>query len=117
MFFKKLNELSDRSKFAVAVGSRNANPQDCEMFESPTTFKSTTPFEDMEDCEFFENVTAAFVSDLHVENPSGVTPDLLANVWIIEKAGGKNTVKVTTQLSKQDSNTSLSRKFGKMIEF
>ena len=80
MFFKKLNELSDRSKFAVAVGSRNANPQDCEMFESPTTFKSTTPFEDMEDCELFEDVTAAFFSASYAENPFGVTPKLLAIV-------------------------------------
>ena len=49
LFVDKLNELSARSKFAASVGSTNANPQDCEMFESPTTFKSTTPFEDMED--------------------------------------------------------------------
>ena len=80
MFFKKLNELSDRSKFAVAVGSRNANPQDCEMFESPTTFKSTTPFEDMEDEELFEDASAAFFSASHAEDPSGVIPELLAKI-------------------------------------
>ena len=66
----KLNELSDRSKFSAAVGSTNANPQDCEMFESSTIFKSTTPFEDMEDCELFEDVPADFVSALHAEKLS-----------------------------------------------
>ena len=48
-FAYKLNEISYRSKFSAAVGSTNANPQDCEMFESPTIFKSTKPFEDIEE--------------------------------------------------------------------
>ena len=32
MFVHKLNERTAQSKFAVAVGSMDANPQDCEMF-------------------------------------------------------------------------------------
>ena len=98
MFVDKLNELSARSEFAAAVGSANANPQDCDIFESPTIFKSTTPFEDMEYCELFEDVTAAFSSASHAENPSGVTPELLAKIWCIDNATAKRTVKVTTQL-------------------
>ena len=112
MFVDKLNGLSARSEFAAAVGSTNANPQDCDIFESPTIFKSTTPFEDMEDCELFEDVTSAFVSASHAENPSGVTPELLANVWCIYNAAAKFNFKVTTQLSRQDANTSLSWNFG-----
>ena len=79
-FVDKLNDLSVQSKFAAAVGSTNANPQECEMFESLTIFKSTKPFEDMEDCELFEDVTEAFVSASLAENLSGVTPELLSKV-------------------------------------
>ena len=82
------------------------------MFESPTIFKSTTPFEDMENCESFEDVTAAFVGALHAEKPSGITPEMLAMVWRIDNKTANRTVKVTTQLSIQDANTSISRNFG-----
>ena len=56
------------------------------------------------DCSFFQCL--AWV------NPSGVTPELLAKIWRIDNATAKRTVKVTTQLSRQDSNTSLSQNFG-----
>ena len=72
--------ISAQSKFSAAMGSTNANLQDFEMFESPTIFKSMTPFEAMEDCKLFEYVTAAFVSALHAEKSSGVTPEMLAKV-------------------------------------
>ena len=93
-----MNELSDQSKFDADVGSKNAKPRDCGIFESPKTFKSTTPFEDMEDCDLFEDVTAAFVSASYAEKMYGVTPDLPAKVWRIDDATSKRTVKVTTQL-------------------
>ena len=80
MFVAKLNEISTQTKFAVAVCSTNANMQDCEMFESPKCFKSTTPFEDMEDEELFEDASAAFFSASHAEDPSGVIPELLAKI-------------------------------------
>ena len=112
-FVDKLNEISDQLKFTAAVGRTYANPQDCKMFEYPTIFKSTTPFEDMEDCELFEDVTADFVSASHAKNPSGVTPELLENLSRIDNTTAKRTDKVTTQLSIKDANTSLSRKFGK----
>ena len=60
MFVNKLNERTAESKFAVAVGSMDANPQDCEMFSgnpqdmdaSITNFKSNQPFSDLIDCDF-----------------------------------------------------------------
>ena len=97
-FVDKLNEISDQLKFTAAVGRTYANPQDCKMFEYPTIFKSTTPFEDMEDCELFEDVNADFVSASHAKNPSGVTPELLAKVRRIDNATSKRTVKVNTQI-------------------
>ena len=113
LFVNKLNELSARSKFSADVGSKNTNPQDCENLESPTIFKSTKPFEDMEDCELFEDVTAGFVSASNAEKPYRVTPELLAKVWRIYNSTAKRTIKVTTQLPRQDAKTSLSRNFGK----
>ena len=95
-FVYKWNELSSRSEFSEAVGSKNAKPQDCELFESQMIFKSMTPFEDIKDCELFEDATAAFVSSPHSENPSGVTLELLAKVLRIDNAIAKLTVKVTT---------------------
>ena len=80
-------------------------------------FKSTKPFEDIEDWESFEEFNAAFVSASHAENPSRVTPELLEKVWRIDNATVKRTLKVTTLISRHDNNTSLSWKFGKMIEF
>ena len=82
MFVNKLNERTAESTFAVAVGSMDANPQDCEMFSgnpqdmdaSITNFKSNQPFSDLIDCDFFEDVSTAFVSVYHAENPTGVTP-------------------------------------------
>ena len=53
LFVNKLNDISSCSGFAAAVGITNENPQYCEMFESPTIFKSTTPLEYMEDYELF----------------------------------------------------------------
>ena len=83
------------------------------MFESPTIFKSTTPFEDMEDWKLFEDVTTDFVSASHAEKPSGVTPELLEKVWRIYNATYKRNVKVTTKLYRHDANTSLSWSFEK----
>ena len=57
-------------------------------------------------------MTADFVSASHAENPSGVTPEMLTKVWRIDNATAKRTVKVNTQLSRQDDNTSLSQNFG-----
>ena len=62
----------------------------------------------MEDCELFEDVTADFVIASHVENMSGDTLELLEKVWRIDNATAKCTVKVTTQLSREDANTSIS---------
>ena len=69
-----------------------------------------TPYEDMENWELFEDVTEAFVSASLAENLSGVTPELLSKVWRIDNATAKRNVKVTTQLSIQDTNTRLFHK-------
>ena len=88
IFVNKLNEHTDESKFAVAVGSMDANPQDCEIFSvnpqymdfSTTKFKSNQPLLDLLDCGCSEDVSIAFVSASHAENPTGVTPEILAKV-------------------------------------
>ena len=60
----------------------------------------------------FEDASTAFVSASHAENPTGITPDILAKVWQIDNATAKRTINVTSQIAKQDVNTSLSRNFG-----
>ena len=60
---------------------------------------------------FFDDVSTAFVSDSHAENPTGVTLEILAKVWRIYNATAKRATNFTTQLARQDVNTSLSRNF------
>ena len=120
MFVHKLNERTAQSKFAVAVGSMDANPQDCEMFSgnphdiavSTKKFKSNQPISDGMDCDLFEDISAVSVSASRAEKPSGLTPETLAKVWRIDNATAKRTIDITTQVARQDVNTSLSCNFG-----
>ena len=112
IFVNKLNDISAQSKNSVDVGITNANPQDFEMSKSPNIFEGTTRFEDTLDCELFEDVTSDFSSASHAEKQSGVTPELLEKDWRINNSSVKHTVKVNTQLSRQDANTRLSQNFG-----
>ena len=64
------------------------------------------------DFDFFEDVSTAFVSVYHAENPTGVTREILAKVWRIYNITAKRKINVTTQLAKQDVNTSISGNLG-----
>ena len=122
LFVDRLNERAAQSKFAAAVGSKNANPQDCDIFSAnpkdsdpnDTNFKSLHPLEYLVECEceLFEDIQKSFVSASHAEKPKGVTPEILMKVWSIDNATAKRTINVTSQLARQDANTTLSRNFG-----
>ena len=102
------------------MGSTNANPQYCDVFSAnpqdlalnDTNFKSPHPLEDLVNCELFEDIQKAFVSPSHAEKPKGVTPEILMKVCSIDNATAKRTINVTSQLARQDANTTLSRNFG-----
>ena len=51
-------------------------------------------------------------SETHANTPKGVTSEHLSKVWTISDEESQQTLEVTTQLNKQDVNTSLSRRFG-----
>ena len=63
------------------------------------------------DFDLFEDVSTTFVSASHAENPTCLTPDILAKVWRIYNATAKRTINVTTQLARLDVNSSLSQNF------
>ena len=67
-------------------------------------------FKNNEDDAIFELAAA------HSETPKGVTAEHLSKVWIISEEVSQRTLDVTTQLNKQDADTSLSCCFGKKIE-
>ena len=52
------------------------------------------------------------LSAAHSETLKGVTAEHLSKVWIISDEVAQRTLEVTTQLNKQDADTSLSRCFG-----
>ena len=88
LFVDRLNERAAQSKFAAAVFSTNANPQECDMFSAnpqdsapnDTNFKSLHPLEDLVGCDLFEDIQKSFVSASHAEKPKGVTPEILMKV-------------------------------------
>ena len=88
----------------------SVNPQDMDL--STSNFKSNQHLSDSMDCDIFEDASTAFVSASHEEKPTGVTPEILEKVWRIDNETAKRTINATTQLAKQDVNTSLSRNFG-----
>ena len=51
-------------------------------------------------------------SAAHAETPKGVTAAQLSKVWCISEEDAKRTLDVTSQLIKQDADTSLARRFG-----
>ena len=63
-------------------------------------------FNNNEDDAIFEFAAA------HAETPKGVTAEHLSKVWIISEEVAQRTLDVTTQLNKQDADTSLSCSFG-----
>ena len=73
MFVNKFNEHTAESKFAVYVGIMDANPQDYEIFSfnpqdmdvSTKNFKINQPLSDLMNCDFFNDVSTAFVSASH----------------------------------------------------
>ena len=48
----------------------------------------------------------------HAESPKGITAEHLRKVWRISEEVAQRTLDVTTQLNKQDADTSLSYRFG-----
>ena len=67
---------------------------------------SLNGFKNNEDDAIFE------LSVAHAETPKDVTAEHLSKVWIIPEEVSQRTLDVTTQLNKQDADTSLSRSFG-----
>lgn len=59
-------------------------------------------------CQLF---TAVTVSATHAEAPKGVSPELLSKIWRIDQQTAKRTLEVTSQLNKQDGDSSLARNF------
>ena len=82
MFVNKLNDRTDDSKFALAVGSMDAKQQDCEissvnpqdMDVSTTNYKINQFLLDLMNSDLFEDASMEFVSASHVEKSTGVNP-------------------------------------------
>ena len=95
IFDELVSKQAAQNKFGEAIGS-TANPQDpdgeCELFEGTETI------------EFI-------ASETHAENSYGVTAEMLEKVWQIDHDSAERTIRTTTQLSRQDRNTSISRNF------
>ena len=53
-----------------------------------------------------------FVSAAHVEMQNGINKEHLSKIWWISEKEAGNTLKVTSQLNKQDADSTISRKFG-----
>ena len=79
---------------------------------STINFKRNQPLSDLIDCDLFQDVSTVFGISFHAEKTTGVTQEILANVWRIDNATAKRTINFTTQLASRDINTSLSRYFG-----
>ena len=48
----------------------------------------------------------------HAERPKGVTAEHISKIWRISEEEARRTLEVTTQLNKQDAESTLSRNFG-----
>ena len=59
-----------------------------------------------------EDNTIVNLTTAHDETPKGVTAEHLRKVWRILEEAAQRTLNVTTQLNKQDADSSLSRRFG-----
>ena len=89
LLLKAVNERAVKGKLAMEAGSicldDFLNDDDDSIFESSAT---------------------------HAETPKGVTAAQLSKVWCISEEDAKRTLDVTSQLIKQDADTSLARRFG-----
>ena len=86
---KAVNERAAKSKIAMESGNI-----------------SLDSFKKNEDDAIFELAAA------HAETPKGVTAENLSKVWRISEEVAQRTLDVTTQVNKQDADSSLSRRFG-----
>ena len=92
-----LLERAQQSKVAMAAGATAVDDKGCELFE-----------------QVAERIVEAEAA-LHavsVGDTGGVNADVLSKVWRIPVEKAERTLQVTTQLNRQDANSSLSRNFG-----
>ena len=88
-----LGEKWVEAKTAMAAGSQSAaNPQDSA------------------ECELFLDIEAA-ATQAGIPS-SAVTKEMLSKVWRISEDEARRTLEATTQLNRQDANSTLSRNFG-----
>ena len=96
IFCEVINDQVTTSKFSAAVGSTMANPKD--------------PYWEM--LYATEQEMRGFASATHAEKRKGVSPELLEKIWRIDNKTAKRTIRTTTQLNRQETNSKLSRNFG-----
>ncbi len=92
-----LSERAQLSKVAMAAGATHADNDACELFEAVATAI----------CE-----AEAALGALQAGDTNGVSAEMLAKIWRIPIDQAERTLDVTTQLNRQDANSSLSRNFG-----
>jgi len=63
-------------------------------------------------CELFEAAISAFIGATSASKPTGITAEVLSNIWRIDQATAARTLKVTTQLNNQGGCENMSRHFG-----
>ena len=81
----------------MAAGATHADDDGCELFEAVATAI----------CE-----AEAALGALQAGDTAGVSAEMLAKIWRIPIDQAERTLDVTTQLNRQDANSSLSRNFG-----
>ena len=107
VFCDLLDDQISQSKFSSAVGSTTGNPQnpDCEILEN-------TKDTDYEMLDTSDKMMNTFASATRAKKPKAVSSELLENIWRIYPETAKHTIRMITQLNRQDVNSKLSRNFG-----
>eukprot|EP00956_Cyclotella_meneghiniana_P034439 scaffold104886_cov86-Cyclotella_meneghiniana.AAC.1 len=86
--------LSERHAYASIAGAAGCNP-------------ISIPSDEPSD-ELFLNLADA--SAAHAEIPKGVTKEMLSKVWRISEDEARRTLEVTTQLNRQDADSSIAQR-------
>eukprot|EP00970_Alexandrium_tamarense_P013767 scaffold3678_cov106-Alexandrium_tamarense.AAC.1 len=95
-------DASDAEKLTFKADAIRAHVADVSSIGCTTAVACDTA------CQLF---TAVTVSATHAEAPKGVSPELLSKIWRINQQTAKRTLEVTSQLNKQDGDSSLARNF------
>ena len=97
-YFKDaVNERAQQSKVAMSAGATHTDDHGSELFEELESSIS--------------DATAA-LSAVTATGRNGISAEVLSKIWRIPIEQAEHTLGMTTQLNKQDADSSLSRNFG-----